>query len=427
MPCFPQLDHPPPTRDAKSSIPVGWTPCRGVVTLPETQASHVAIGQPPFHSDHKVVYRCPKETNVLRTSGNLEVERRRCTWTARRDRITNIHSHRYDCAPQHDSMMIREAEVKERAEEDRSEVFTARVLRTQTVGFARVGVSLAKMASPAVQEMTTELVQIGIDLQSRSPGTHLVASDYVRSYDRTMYQEELLAAHERERDHLLQEYARMRFVNIKVDAGTVLRAHCTHGIVDSPYSGFPPWIYAAQVNDGWSTDNYSTYVRELLDYLRRHAPGIIVTSIVHDNLPAQANAIDVVVSELDGCTIDVPCFNHMLNLVFTHSVRDNKELNQGVRMALAYQRLMREANKPAPSIPKTRWLYIVELLECIEEAMPWVFAYCIEHSDVAPATFDCTIGEVHQYLQYVYAALKPLQKMSLRLERDDATYSIGSR
>lgn len=133
MLCFPVLSAPIATRDAKSNIIVGWTPCRGAFVLPQSQAAAAASGEAPITSMNEVVYRCPRHRTQLTASGLLGNEVRRCTYTTRRDRIGNYHPHDYGCDPQYDSMVQKELLAKANADENRSEVFTARILRAQTV------------------------------------------------------------------------------------------------------------------------------------------------------------------------------------------------------------------------------------------------------------------------------------------------------
>ena len=391
--------------------------------LPKEQALLAASGAQPVKSSKEVLYRCPKHKSVLATSGLLRTQQRRCTWCARRNRITPVHAHKYDCAPEHDSMVIQEENAKSKANDDRSEVFSARILRAQTVGFARLGVSISKMASPAARQMTRDLVQVGIDLQSRSQGAHLVADEYVHGYSRPTYQEELLASYERERNYLLNQYGSVRFVNLKIDAGTVCKSHCTHCILDSPEAKLPPWIYEVQVNDGWTTEQYREYLCGLFDYLESHEPSLVITSIVHDNLPAQSNAVAAVLEGRKLRVIDVPCVNHMLNLVFSGSVAENSKLARGVDMALAYQKVLRMEKINLPLVPKTRWLYVVELIDLIEQYRDRVEVFCALNEGVDMEIFGYPIAVVHQQLDYVQAVLKPLQDMSMMVERRAATLS----
>lgn len=317
-------------------------------------------------------------------------------------------------------MAIKEHLAKRGGDDSRSEIFTARAFRAQVVGFSRVGMSLNQMASPAAYEMTRELVQVGIDLQAKLQGSHAVAADYVRAYGRSSFQQELLAAHEAESAHVLRQYAAIRFVNLKIDAGTVSKSHCTHGLVDSPVASLPPWLYDAKVNEGWTTENYVDYLNELLNEMSENAPGIAITSIVHDNLPAQSNAVHMVLQERSLGILDIPCFNHMLNLVFTHSLGENANLALGVQYALGYQRILRMIGRPAPSIPKTRWLYVVELIEYIAKFAGDATSLCEASPGLDNEIFSCSIDQVHTVLMYVQAILKPMHNMSLKLEANAA-------
>ncbi len=286
--------------------------------LPEDQAILAASGKIKIESTASVVYRCPKRLNKF-IPGTLAMQTWRCTHCVRRDRI-GVHNGRcvYNCKPEFDSMMAKEVTVARQSRDNRAELYTARILRYQTVAMGRLGISFRKMASNAMFEMSRGLVQIGMDLQAKAPdGTRYVADDFVRKYKRNVYQEELIRASEAELSHLCTEYNRLRFANLKIDAGKVLKSHLTHAVIDGPAVTFGPWICPAAENSGWNTIQYKNYLNSLLDDIHQKAPNLVICSIIHDNLPAQSNAVESVIRERQAKTIDVPCFNHMLQLVFT--------------------------------------------------------------------------------------------------------------
>lgn len=144
---------------------------------------------------------------------------------------------------------------------------------------------------------------------------------------------------------------------------------------------------------------------------------------MHDNLPAQSNGLEEVLSSLDDRPriVDVPCFNHLINLVFVHAVRQNNDLNALVSEVQTWQRLVKALKINAPTIPKTRWLYVVELIEVIvsypnlEEimALNQQTVYAILQDDIreVPVTFV----QLHDVLLPSFMLSKKLEKRTTRL------------
>lgn len=151
--------------------------------------------------------------------------------------------------------------------------------------------------------------------------------------------------------------------------------------------------------------------------------GVRICSIVHDNLPAQSKGLEEVLSSLDDRPriVDVPCFNHLINLVFVHAVRQNNDLNALVSEVQTWQRLLKALKINAPTIPKTRWLYVVELIEVIvsypnlEEimALNQQTVYAILQNDIreVPVTFV----QLHEVLLPLFMLSKKLEKRTTRL------------
>lgn len=132
-------------------------------------------------------------------------------------------------------------------------------------------------------------------------------------------------------------------------------------------------------------DSRTTYtLRRVFDKTATQAPSLVICSIVHDNLPAQEHAVELVIRGQGQFILDVLCFNHMINLVFIHSMRDCPDLNAFVELALSLQKFFKLAEMSVPSVQRTRWLYIVELIDFIlsREEMLIAFVAGTENVDL---------------------------------------------
>ena len=413
--CFPPL-KPPRRRDGDTKVPSGWTICRGSWHVPEEEATAFMLGHqvpPDAKSDaHRALYRCPKVKNVLNHQGQIEL--RRCRVCCRRERIDTHRQCFFDCELRFDSMT---GPPVERVRD--LDYFTNRFQRALAVGLARRGASVSSMGSAALLSMSRELIQIGIDAQAAIPANHqrLCAGDIAVAWSHTSIEKEIRRLASEETKEVIAGYKQVRFVNMKVDAGTVLRAHVTHALIDNPFVELIPWILDAVENDSWDTHDYESFILSRIQLVQNE--GIHIAAIIHDNLAVQANAVTNVLNSLEQCprTLDIPCLNHMLNLVFTHAAEECEPLAKLVNDTLNWQKLLRSLKIKIPAIPKTRWMYIVEVIQAMSAAPGLNAALAVE-----PKVVMNTLGYMAQdfpaRLIELHVVLNPLFVLSKKMEQN---------
>ena len=412
--CFPPitgLTH----REGSSNVELGWTMCRGYWEVSEDEA--IAFmerrARPSDRPEaRRLVYRCPRTRVFITISGNLET--RRCQVCCRRNRISHHTTCRFDCEPRFDSMAPRQP----RRVESSLDLYIRRYQRSLVTGLLRAGVSCNRIASAGILSMARELIQIGVDAQAVTPEHHakISAGDIACPLSRPAVEQLTREIALEEHKEVMKVYQSVGLVNMKVDAGSVLRSHVTHCLVDSPLKPFTvPIVMNAAENKNWDTSDYQAFF--LMNTQEIESQGMCICTIVHDNLPAQSNALARVLDASDRRprTLDIPCFNHMINLVLIHAMRQNKDLREMVKVVLKWQRLMRALKIQAPSVPRTRWMYIVEVIEVIittpnlEDAMSAnprvVYDVLQAHENEVPAWFV----ELH-------AVLLPLMVLSKKME-----------
>ena len=286
------------------------------------------------------------------------------------------------------------------------------------VGLSRAGVSGARIASPGVLSMARDLVEIGIDAQAAMP-RHLAplsATDVAVSLSRFTVEQLMRELAGEEQDRVTRVYQSVSLVNMKVDAGSVIRSHVTHCLVDSPLSPpTVPIVMDAAENTNWDTSDYETF---FLTYIQTiEDKGLTICSVVHDNLPAQSNALTRVLSqsEVRPRTLDIPCFNHLINLVFIHAMRENNELREIVQEILAWQKLLRALKIVAPVVPRTRWLYIVQVIEVIL-SKPNLEDVMSANPDIVYSVLQTDATEVPVRFVQLHKVLTPLLVLSKKLE-----------
>ena len=411
--CFPPITV--KERHVGCDIPLGWTICRGSwnVTLDEAIAMMNGSISPEISGDeHRTVYRCPKLQNVVCFDGSIE--KRRCVICCRRDRIKQHLKCRFECENRFDAMAPQQGNPRPNFTDECVE----KCRRALVIGLMRSGVSASKIASKATLDMARHLIQIGIDAQySVTVRAKLSADDIAWPFSRTTIEKELRDAAASETETLITKYQQIGYVNLKVDAGSVLRAHVTHAVVDNPVSLLVPWVMDVSGNMRWNTHDYETFFLQKIQTIQQR--NIVVCSVIHDNLSAQSNAIDNVLRTLDARPkiFDIPCFNHMLNLVLSDSIEQCCELRGAIKRLKKWLKLMKRLKVPIRNIPRTRWVYIVEAIQALSKVPGLDDILAANHRTV----YEILNYEAHElpaeFVQ-LYEVLNPLYILSKELENN---------
>ena len=206
-------------------------------------------------------------------------------------------------------------------------------------------------------------------------------------------------------------------MNMKVDAGTVLKAHVTHALIDNPFAELIPWILDTAENNGWDTHDYESFILSRIQLVQNE--GIQIAAIIHDNLTVQTNAVTNVLNSLEQCprTLDIPCLNHMLNLVFTHAAEECEPLAKLVNDTLNWQKLLRSLKIKIAAIPKTRWMYIVEVIQAMSAA-PGLNAALAAQPKVVRNTLGYMAQDFPARLIELHVVLNPLFVLSKKMEQN---------
>ena len=177
---------------------------------------------------------------------------------------------------------------------------------------------------------------------------------------------------------MAKEMDKYRYVNIMIDAATVLNMRIVHSTLSNPFSGFAPLPFRCTPKEGndWTVEDYTTEISTIItEIISGHC--FIPVAICHDRLRAQATAVQNFLkslarssNELSGLIADVPCLNHLTNNSFTATISYPafKAIVDGIE-EFAHSIRTREAlnvlKRKCPLPPKTRWLYIADTLEFI--------------------------------------------------------------
>ena len=152
-----------------------------------------------------------------------------------------------------------------------------------------------------------------------------------------------------------------------------------------------------------------------------HSRGIIVTSIVIDNLPAQLsgarNAVTTIEEPFNATSV-IPCFCHLVNLIFVGAVSKCPELynliNEVINLStfIRKQSAVRHIKAKCPTIVRTRWLYIVDVLLFIFKHIGEINDYLQMHVDE-----EIPYDKIPIEFADLYLILLPLKILVLYFEK----------
>ena len=236
--CFPALRHLPTSQQSDHGIPLGWSACFGVRERPIASFSIDEMEDTHSRND-ECVYRCPHKEFIFTETGAFELER--CSVCVQCSRIED-HIRRTKLAQEWHEFLVPtrfdgmlHKSLRNSLQENRTQMYSAEVLRPLGSFVGRDGISFSLGCSECMMTFVREIMNLAVKTQrnARLQGIILIADDILRSYSRPIMKNVMRRAQlERQRriDRLKTEKC---FVDMKIDAGTVLRSHCTHEVIDS--------------------------------------------------------------------------------------------------------------------------------------------------------------------------------------------------
>ena len=228
---------------------------------------------------------------------------------------------------------------------------------------------------------------------------------------------------------VLDHFAPYRFVNIMLDAGTMLNKGYVHVMISNPYSSENPLPFEIFPKDGpadWNRHDYLNALESQVARLLSMSSSLIPVAICHDRLLAQSMAVEHLVRSLanregDGLpVIDCPCLNHLLNTVFTHSKKMpvfNDLISKVTRLAtfLRKRQGVSFLRRRCPFPPETRWLYICDTLAFLYRYRDSIICYFLHNNP--EATPESVKSEYLLPIFHEVYLLLPLKELSLCFEQ----------
>lgn len=404
----------PYARNRKNPVAFGWT------------LVHRDYTDQAGNCKRKAVWRCPE---MQRT---LEGEIRRCKFVCKKQRIGR-HDHDFSLPAAEDPDLH-----KTRHSTTVDQDFSHRV--TEIVGeFTGLGgISASIASSEAMRTFIVSIMNCAIAYRESYPQVHFDPDIQIPPLNRAKITESILRAGRKAYDRLEREMSRYLYVNVMIDAATVLTMRVVHTTLANPHSCLPPIPFHATKKDEkeWCIEDYVSELSCIFAELKSRGK-LIPVSVCHDRLSAQSAAVVETLRQLkesedpsDRLIIDVPCMNHMLNNAFTSSIHGPfKELIQEV---IEFANRLRERaallhiRRKCPLPPATRWLYITDTLAFIVAKKARILDFFAhEYAELHPNEDIDSQTKWEMYQSYVsipliflefYGVLMPFKLASLHFE-----------
>ena len=387
-------------RERKVVLPPGWTPDGRV------------NGRP--------VYRCPFVHTCMFT-GTTE----RCVYRERKDRINFRHKHVFTRSKLNDDTLT---------EFDSNEHLISTLCREAARFAARENLPASCLCRESMRVFILRVLECGHDFfkegRAFCPGSilptfnpHRVADDIKQLGDESC-------------DFIVRELVKFRYVNLMIDAATVMGRHFVHITLSNPYSRLAPLPLNTILKAGprdWCIDDYAAALREELTRVNSIG-GLVVVSICHDRLKAQASAVSIVTDEAltfekpeQQIIVDIPCFNHLLNSVFGHVLNQEPLFAKAVQEVNRFAEHMRSRQavdslrKRCPLPPKTRWLYVVDTILFLHRHRDAILTYLLTANKRKYSEEDW--GLIKITYENLLVILMPMHECSLALECEQSRLS----
>lgn len=386
-------------RKSGNEIPLGWT--------------HVDPPHRVQDGDRHSWYRCPEVQFAFTTTG---MELRRCSHVCRKDQIkrhVSSKAHVFAISQRADSGFPQRAIDNQRIQT--LEKLRGLVLESTAQAVIKLGISLNKATEQTLWNFCVEMIRIGQTVALE----RVDVDEAMISFSRSVLTDKVLEIGARLKLRDTEVARETNFVNIAVDAGTVLGKSVVHSVLTNPYSDRFPILLEIVDNDGFDKFKYE----QLFAYLSLHCKQahLTVCSIVTDGLRAQRSALEELIRESEDsyvrAIVPLHCLAHVTQLVFTDTVKYSSVMRSKIQEThelatlLRTSKVVRELGEKCPSVCPTRWLYIVDVLVWLYAREEKLTAFLL-----ASENNETQWEQLPREWKQLLILLLPLKRLSLCME-----------
>ena len=363
--------------------------------------------------DTHTYYRCGQTAYVPCDGGRLEL--RRCAHVCRKEYIaTHMKGlHTYPIPQDRDTGFPRNALDREQTK------LQSRLRSVIIEKLARLiletGISINRATREGMRNFIFDMIRLGMAFSTKSVNIE----ETIGEFSRRVLTEKILQLGVTMKERDIQNARDAHFVNIIVDAGSVLGKKVIHSMFTNPYDENFPITVEVSENSGMNKIKYKEFFQLLL--YRCQKQELTVCSIITDGLRAQKSAILELIRESEDpnvqAVIYLHCLAHLTQLAFRDSVRQSGRLQRLVSEVNEFANSLRkpaaatELGEKCPCMCQTRWLYLVDVLM-------WIFKREEKLQAFLLASENNTSGRhtLPEDWKAVLLILWPLKRLNLLME-----------
>ena len=157
------------------------------------------------------------------------------------------------------------------------------------IGSCAISASIA--SSPQMHEFITSIVDMTQIFVQNNPNTNLKASSIIKQFNPHEIKQFLIRMGNECFKDMIYDLQQYKYVNLMLDAATVLNQKFVHCTINSPYSDRNPVPLRTTIKEvfDWNQQNYKEEIQKAIEDILRN--NLIPIAICHDRLPAQSLGI----------------------------------------------------------------------------------------------------------------------------------------
>lgn len=343
-------------------------------------------------------------------------EYRRCTYSCAKKNIkSHIKNHVFDLVQDDDDEFP--PNLRKKIMKISHDQFNDKYLTNLATLCGKLDIPCRKASSDPMRDFSLYLLNEGYSFP-RDAKTSVNFEQLLDNVSEKRVSEKVIQVSQKVFQKNLESFSQKKYCNLLCDAGTVLKSHCLHFIltyVDDPVDKILFDSFDGQIFD-------ANFYRECFAkvFSKCKSNNIYISSITTDNLPAQTlgweNFKETVDDPFIKIVYRIPCYAHMMNLVFSDVIKRSEKLREYINTILVIVKSIRKTEaiefigSKCPSQSTTRWLYIVDILLFILNNREKIndFLLITNNSDIL----------IDGNIEFTYKILVLLKLFSLIVEKD---------
>ena len=313
-------------------------------------------------------WRCTR-TKFIQAYGEI----RRCSYCDRKDRIKPNHVCQWRIPAADDRYL----KLSDQGDNDNSVERLLDHLAVEAAKFVGASsISAAVACSEAMRSLLVAVCQDAVDFARRNPRFTGDFDELIGKINPEVMRRAIESAGDDAYQVMCGELQKYRFVNLMIDAATVLNMKVVHSCFNNPFSGLAPVPFRSveKRNGDWCEQDYASEIETAITCLLD--AGLVPVAICHDRLASQDSAIRHVLERLAenpelSLIVDVPCMNHLLHNCLMSAKKACAPLDAVIGWLSDFAKRLRKDDgvrflgAKCPLYPETRWLYIVDTISFI--------------------------------------------------------------